>query len=294
MLPNPRVTLGKVFGRIRERSGTPAPRLSAPMSPNHSPERAVPIFIIGCQRSGTSLLRRIIDSHPHIACPPESKFIGSIVTLLRDAASLKGLDSMGFGREEVVRATAEFVRSFFDAYASAQGKPRWADKTPNYVDCLDELWELFGPAARFLIIVRDGMDVAYSLSRHHYPPVDRFLEAAGGNRAVASGKFWAHQNELIRSFAARHADACHELRYEELTGDPVGTLKQLFAFLEEPWEPAVLDYNRVEHHGGYEDPEVRRLPRIMNNSGNHRAWPRRTREAVREACQPALSKLGYG
>src|ERR671931_35975 len=221
-----RASLGKVFGRFREQPGSPAPRLSAPGT---SSEGVVgledPIFIIGCQRSGTSLLRRIIDSHSRIACPPESKFVGSIVGLLRDEASLRGLESMGFDRSEVVRATAEFIRSFFDEYASAQGKPRWADKTPNYVDWLNDLWEMFGPSARFLLIVRDGMDVAYSLSKRHYPAIDEFLDAASGDKPVAAGLFWAHQNQTIRSFSAGHPEPCHQVRSEDLTANPAGTMQ---------------------------------------------------------------------
>jgi hypothetical protein len=256
--------------------------------------REDPIFIIGCQRSGTSLLRRIVDSHSRIACPPESKFVGSIVGLLRDEASLRGLESMGFDRSEVVRATAEFIRSFFDEYASAQGKPRWADKTPNYVDCLNELWEMFGPSARFLIVVRDGLDVAYSLSKRHYPAIDEFVDAASGDKPVAAGLFWAHQNQTIRSFSAGHPEPCHQVRYEDLTANPAGTMQAVFAFLGEPWEASVLDYGRHPHHRGIEDPDVRRLRRIVPNSGGHKAWPSQTVEAVREACQPVLSELGYG
>ena len=201
---------------------------------------------------------------------------------------------MGFDRREIVRATAEFIASFFDEYAAAQGKPRWADKTPNYVDCLDELWEMFGPSARFLLVVRDGMDVAYSLSKRPYPAIEEFLQPASGDRAVAAGLFWANQNRKIRSFSADHLDACHEVRYEDLTTDPAPTLREVFAFLGEQWEPSVLDYSRHPHHRGIEDPDVRRLRRIVSNSGSHRTWPKATREAVREACQPVLSELGYG
>ena len=293
-MANARVAMGKILGRFHERTGTLAPRLAGPtLGQGGIGAEEPPIFVIGCQRSGTSLLRRILDSHHRIACPPESKFIGSVVALLRDPESLRGLNSMGFDRGEVVRTTAQFVRSFFDAYAAAQGKPRWADKTPNYVDCLDELWELFGPEARFVVIVRHGMDVAYSLARWHFPPVDRFLPAAGGDSAVAAGLFWANQSKRIRSFAEAHGSSCYRLRYEDLTTDPGGTLQPLFKFLGEPWDPAVIKYNRFEHHSGREDPQVRRLKRIMPNSGNHRAWPRDTQEAVRQACQQVLYELGY-
>jgi hypothetical protein len=251
--------------------------------------------VVGCQRSGTSLLRRILDSHPSIACPPESKFILPAVQILRDRAALQGLDSMGYPRPDVAAAIARFVSDFFEGYARAQGKPRWADKTPNYVDCLPELWELFGPLARFVIIVRDGRDVAYSLSDpdRHYPAIDGFVREANGSVPIGAGRFWAEQNRKIGSFQAEHPEACLRLRYEDLTERPEETLRPVFAFIGESWQPSVLDYGRFPHHEGLEDPDVRRRRRIEPNSGRSREWPPDTLEAVRDACEPLLSALGY-
>src|SRR4029453_17976698 len=101
--------------------------------------------IVGCQRSGTSLLRRILDSHSRIACPPESQFILPLVEILQGKGAsietkyLSGLASMGYGRSEVEASLARFISGFFERYAASQGKVRWADKSPLYVDCLAEL-----------------------------------------------------------------------------------------------------------------------------------------------------------
>jgi hypothetical protein len=83
------------------------------------------------------------------------------------------------------------------------------------------------------------------------------------------------------------------LRYEDLTGDPGAVLRPLFDFLDEVWEPDVVEYARFPHHAGFEDPDVRRRKRIEPNSGNYRAWPVATRVAVRDACGPLLQDLGY-
>ena len=258
-------------------------------------EGAAPIFVIGCFRSGTSLVRRILDSHSHIACPPETKFVMPLIGVLRDQTSLRGLNSIGFDRSDVSSALAHFVDGFMHAYAAAQGKPRWADKTPDYVDCLPELFELFGPQARFILIRRHGLDVAFSLSdpHRHYPAIDRHVEEAGGNVPVAAGRYWAEQNEKIEAFRGRVPEACYVVRYEELTTNPSEILKPMFDWLEEPWEPEVIDYDSFPHHAGIEDPDVRRRRKIVPNTGRYVAWPSELQLAVRDACEPILSSLGY-
>jgi hypothetical protein len=292
----------RAAGRLSERKDEPAPPLVAPDFDrrDHS-EESPPIFVVGCQRSGTSLLRRILDSHSRIACPPESQFILPLVEILQGKGAsietkyLSGLASMGYSRSEVESSLARFISAFFERYASSQGKVRWADKSPLYVDCLPELRDIFGPRARFILLVRHGLDVAFSLSDAHrdYPAIRRHVADAGGNVAIGAGRFWAEQNAKIHAFRAASPDLCFQIRYEELTTDPRGALEPLFAFLKEPWEPDVIDYGRFSHHHGFEDSEVRRRSRIEPNSGRYLAWPEHVQTAVREACEPMLSKLGY-
>ena len=90
--PAPR-SVRRFVGRMRSRDPQ-APPLGAP-------ERRVAhvpaIFLIGCQRSGTSLLRRIVDSHPRIACPPETSFVQPLVQVLHDRRSTRGFQAMGYG-----------------------------------------------------------------------------------------------------------------------------------------------------------------------------------------------------
>lgn len=297
----------RIIGRLRERKGRRAPRLPAPSAPSPLPSAAPqgapstgpvglpPILIIGTHRSGTSLLRRILDSHSRIACPPESKFVLPLVEVLRDGQAMGGLDSMGYSRQAVVRATAAFAASFFADYAAARGKARWADKTPNYVNVLPELWELFGPDARFLLIFRHGLDVAHSLSDPHrsFPAARASVARWGGPPAVAAGRYWAEQTRKIEAFRAEHPEACHQVRYEDLTTRPEDVLPAMFAFLDEPWEPEVIEYGRFEHDAGFEDPDVRRRRRVVPNSGKYAEWPPELQQAVREACEPLLSRLGY-
>jgi protein-tyrosine sulfotransferase len=290
-----RSLLSRVVGKLREERGPAAPPLVVSLPAREETSSAPPIFVIGVQRSGTSLLRRILDSHSNIACPPESKFIGPLAELITERRYLTGFSGMGFEQAEVARAVSRFIRSFFDTYAASQGKGRWADKTPNYIDCLPELWELFGPEVRFVHLIRHGMDVAFSLSDEHrgYPAINEQAALAGGDRAVGAGRFWAIQSEKMEAFREAVPQVCHVIRYEDLTTDPASALRPMFEFLGEPWEPDVIDYAKFPHHAGWEDPDVRRRRAIVANSQKYMTWPADVQAVVREACQPMLSRLGY-
>ena len=203
---------------------------------------------------------------------------------------------MGYDRPEVAASLAGYIDGLFATYARARGKARWADKTPSYVDCLPELWELFGSGTRFVIIIRHGLDVAYSMAdpQRHYPAIDQHVVREGGNVPVAAGRFWAEQNGKIEAFRTAHPADCFRLRYEDLTEEPQVTLMPMFEFLGEAWEPSVLAYDRVPHDAGLEDPDVLRRRRIERNSGRFASWPEEVQRSVREACEPVLSALGYG
>jgi hypothetical protein len=296
-----RSLLSRAIGRMKERRDPPAPALAAPQAHLDGGSLHRPIFVIGCQRSGTSLLRRILDSHSRIACPPESQFVLPLIEILQGRTAsmshkyLAGLESMGYSRSAVTTSLAAFISNFFEGYAAAQGKDRWADKSPLYVDCLPELWELFGRHAQFVLILRHGMDVAFSLSEAHrdYPAIHRHVIDAGGNVAIGAARFWVEQSQKIEDFRAAHPSACFQIRYEELTADPETSLAPMFAFLDEAWEPDVIDYRRFPHHAGFEDPDIRRRSRIEPNSGRYRAWPPLVQEVVEKECEPMLSRLGY-
>ena len=291
-----RSLVARALGRLRQRADPVAPSLDPP-SVERSANAEPAIFVIGCQRSGTSLVRRILDSHSRIACPAESRFLLTLLSVLEDDGAMRGLQGMGYERPAVAAALRAFAGSFFQRYAAAAGKARWADKTPQYVDLLDPLWEVFGPEARFVMVFRDGMDVAFSLAdpNRAYPAIDPHVRQAGGDVPAGAARFWAAQNQKIDGFRHHHPEACVSVRYEDLTTDPGPVLKQMFGFLGEPWEPAVVDYARFPHHGGgFEDPDVRRRRSIEPNSGRWRAWPDPVQVRVREACEPMLARLGYG
>ena len=138
-------------------------------------------FVVGMNRSGTTLLRMMLDAHPDLTIPPETHFVPDLIKAARedDATPESALEAMksarewgdfGFSDEEMLgrlRALPEIkpgpaVRTFYAAYTEEQGKPRWGEKTPTYVQKM-KLIQRAIPEARFVHVIRDGRDVALSV-----------------------------------------------------------------------------------------------------------------------------------
>src|SRR6266542_1835989 len=121
--------------------------------------RRAPIFVVGCQRSGTTLLRLILDAHPNISCGPETRFLTDLAHVT--TGSWKRLAQYGFPKQY----WHEHIAGMFDAiksdYARRAGKSRWADKTPRYALTLPFIDRLF-PTCQVVHVIRDGRDVVAS------------------------------------------------------------------------------------------------------------------------------------
>src|SRR5947209_4015856 len=116
------------------------------------PQRYSPIFIGGLYRSGTKLMRLLLDSPPHIACGPESKLFRNnrlerIYTDLRTSWPTD-LDPR-FNLHTVDQVMAGLIQAVVMPYCQKQDKPRWANKTPETILFIDTLFALF-PAAQFI------------------------------------------------------------------------------------------------------------------------------------------------
>ncbi len=191
--------------------------------------------VLGCVRSGTTMLRAVLDSHPQLAVPPESYFVtpalerrsryegtgagGSLDVdrLLSDIATDRSfpdwhLDAPALAevRSSGSATVPEALLALYSAYARRQGKPRAGDKTPSHLLHVDLLARSF-PTARFVHIVRDGRDVVPSILGMSFGP-DRFAEAV---------LFWQRRVERgLAGGAALGPDRYREIRYEALVADP--------------------------------------------------------------------------
>jgi hypothetical protein len=213
-------------------------------------------FIVGCGRSGTTLLRSMFDSHPDMAIPAETYFVvrmgharrryevdSTFLThrFVDDLTRTGGFKRMGIA-EEAVRTRlatsqpptyAQAIRDVYALYASLQGKVRYGDKTPNYLLQLPFLSELL-PEARFIHIVRDGRDVAQAL-----------VDGGWTRRIEDAALQWELQTKRGRRAGSRLGPSRYlEVRYEELVGDPVRTLRSLCPFVDLGFDRNMLRYQQ--------------------------------------------------
>ncbi|MET0772814.1 MAG: sulfotransferase [Candidatus Limnocylindrales bacterium] len=196
-----------------------------------------PILIIGSARSGTTMLRLILDSHPRISCGEETHLLQTMEPALGKHWRL--LDRYGFPREYWTSRLADFYGGAMSDYAARRGKARWADKDPSNTLLLPFAGELF-PDAQYIHLIRDGHDVVASHK-------DRWGYRSGVRAARGA---WRKYVETARAFGAGQPEGrYHELRYEALVAEPETQLRALFAFLGEDWDPAVLEFDKAEHDG---------------------------------------------
>lgn len=227
-----------------------------------TPDGSAPIFILGVPRSGTTLLRTILDSHPAIACGPETPWLGghqprSVMELWRFLREDRHgyVASYGMPPELVTAAAREFVDRLLSEYARSRGKRRWAEKTPDNALYVPFLLELF-PDAKVIHLVRDGLDTAAStcIVEEHRKGISKFHENHLGlgpgvppvpNEPFTAVLRWRHWNRLIeRSTSGRQI---FRIRYEHLVTRPEATLRALMDYLGETFEPSMLEYARFQH-----------------------------------------------
>ena len=250
-----------------------------------------PIFVIGSGRSGTTLLRLMIDSHPRISCGEETHF-------LRDLSAITGeywhlLEGYGFEREYWLGRIRDLYAGFQADYLARRGKLRWAEKDPTYTPHLAFIDELF-PDAQYVHVIRDAYDVVAS-----------FRERWGYRSAlrVARGQ-WARDVRAARDFGqALPAGRYHELRYEALVESPEPTLRALLEFLVELWDEAVLRFDEAEHdsaerYAGFtaerrrQGGETAAIYRSRIGAGRRRLDPA-LRALLRRSAGSLLRELGY-
>ena len=262
------------------------------MQNKNNQKNKLPIFILGCQRSGTSLLRRIFDSHTNIACPPESGFIVQLAGVYENERSIQCLESMGFTKQQVLDEMRSFTTHFFYDYAARKGKNRWADKTPHYVNHAETIDNMFGGKVLYIGVVRHGLDVACSLCDYEWGILKPYM-ADGIDKPIAAVRFWRDQNLKLVEFKKKAEGRFHLIKYEDLTTDPETVLRKAFRYIDEPWEDSVLDFNSHQHDAGFEDPKITKLSKIESNSGNYKKWPAELQEKLFLEAQDVFEHYGY-
>jgi hypothetical protein len=224
-------------------------------------------IILGAPRSGTTLLRFMLDSHSELAIPPETGFFSLGPNLKGKGDKLRKeffravinfpIEAPSWPDFEIPEATfweslreikpftiAEGYRAFYRLYSARFGKLRSGDKTPHYCMELDTIRKVL-PEARFIHIIRDGRAASLSLKRMPFSP--------GGDIETLAA-YW-RTFVLEAQKAGKNCPDYIEVRYEDLVLHTAETLKQVCRFIELDYEDSMLRYYertpaRLKEHKG--------------------------------------------
>lgn len=263
-------------------------RISGLHVPTQTAPRLSPIFIGGHYRSGSTLLRVILNRHPNIACGPEGQLLDrtAFLDFHRFLENTWGprLQDYDLNSKDIDCGVAAFINEFFSRYAARRGKRRWAEKTSKNVFSIAYYFRLF-PDARFIHLIRDPRDIHCSVVAKAHTSTPRWLNidaertATRWVRCIQSGMQWRADPRYL------------EARYEDLVHEPVELLKQVFDFVNEPWDERVMQPE--PEPGSAEQPNVLR-PIFKTSVGR---WQTELAEgdiaAIEEISGRGMEDLGY-
>jgi Sulfotransferase family len=227
-----------------------------------------PIFIVGCGRSGTTILGRSLGQHEAVGYLNEPRLLWQAAFPRTDISSrfARRVDgSLVLDQDDWTPANARLLRFLFARELQRNGKTRLCEKTPGNEFRLALMTRVF-PDARYLWIVREGDHVARSIKKladgarghfgwygfkdYKWRQLEKVCRASAGHRELPSlccNNFdrglleWRMSIHVAADFFRRHPESpMLRIRYEDLTGDPIGTLRSVSAFAELPYSPRLL------------------------------------------------------
>ena len=264
-------------------------------------------LILGFPRSGGTLLRRILDQHPEVSCPPEPWLTTACARFLEDSPSAgiplgvrTGLGFAGIAEDVVTAALRDLVWAMHARMAA--GKPVWVEKSGMDGFHLAELRDLFAGHAKFIAMVRHPLDVIASnidlaAQMGRYSAEMQPYLARNPLPIEALAQAWAERTEALLDFVAVQGDAARLYRFEDLLATPEATLAPLYdllgvarqnlaainAAVAAPSRPGLGDWKT------YGLPEITAVP-----VGRwQKAMSRRTAAALMGRLGPVMARLGY-
>lgn len=235
---------------------------------------APPAFILSCERSGSTLLRYIVDTHPEICCPGQL-YLGQLCRDLHTTIRYSLGQTFAAASEEeraklIAAETRRVVDELMDRYAAAKGKPRWCDKTTLNLQYLKILDAVF-PDAKHLCLYRNCMDVVYSsieCSRLGFmPEFAPYVQKNPENIVAAMVENWVDKTRKLLAFEREHPARSFRVKYEELVLNPPQTLRPMFAFLDLEWNDDLLGaVFTTQHDAGSGDRKILFSKKIEQDS----------------------------
>ena len=262
-----------------------------------------PVFLLGSHRSGTTLLRYILDTHSEIACPPESKFIGGLYSMVNYPQVGSAMRHLGLTRDDLYSHIRMFVNSVMWQYTLAHGKVRWVDKTPNYIRLAEFIEQVFQGEALYILMVRHPLDCIDSLERfsNRLPVIDRpdpdltsFSQRFGSGKYGCS-RYWKEANEHLSVFHSGHSERCVLVKYEDLISRTEEQVRKILSFIGSTYEEAIVDrVFEVSHELGFQDPSIARSTAVETSRIEYwKSWPPREAERIWAVVENIGVQFGY-
>jgi len=229
-----------------------------------------PLFIIGTPRSGTTLLRLMLNNHKNIVVPPECSFAvwwyekykdwnkdfirdkNKINSFIHDLRSSKKIENWNINyndlKENILskkpESYSELVSTIYEFYGIFSGRVfnRWGDKNNYYLHHINTIKKLF-PGAYFIHIIRDGRDVACSYKELDKKKIYSKYSPRLPKNIVDIANEWLKNITIIRkSFSELKWENVYEVKYENLVNYPKNELRKICIFLDEPYDSNMLSY----------------------------------------------------
>jgi hypothetical protein len=201
-----------------------------------------PVFVLCNGRSGSTLLRFLLDAHPDLACPPETNLpamaaqLATVWSLIEGAplADERG-DEPPVIPDDAIAGVRRTMDQMTGSYLARRGKKRYCDKSLGTARFAELLLRVY-PEAKFLCLYRHPMDVIASgieacpwgLSGYGFDP---YIASTPGNAVCALARFWVDSAAVTLQAEERFAASCYRIRYEDLVDDPEAVAAGIFEFL---------------------------------------------------------------
>jgi Sulfotransferase family len=267
-----------------------------------------PVFVLCMSRSGSTLLRLILDTHPDLACPPETNIpalcsqLAVVWSLIEGAPlSLQRGDTPPAVPDAAIAGIRTTMNLMTAPYLERRGKKRYCDKslgTASYAELLTRIY----PAARFVCLFRHPLDMISSgleacpwgLNGYGFDP---YIAGSPGNAVMALARYWHDQAHEIAAVEEKHPGMCHRVRYEDMVRDPERIAAGIFDFIGVRQEPGVAQAIFTGDHErfGPADHKIWHTSAISQDSvGRSDSVPiALIPPALRESINQLLDKLGY-
>lgn len=243
-----------------------------------------PFFVLGCVRSGTTLLRDLLRFHPHLECPEETHFFRwpdpyasprfmhpyTQNKFIKKQREMDGISEQEFMHLiEASNSRSELAEAYGNLYLKKQNNPhgRWFDKTPQNIYGILLISRLM-PDSRFIHIYRNPLNVVTSLLQ------GKVLSATGITDAIS---YWYEAMVIMNEYKRIAPDRVLEISYEHLTSNPLGSVTTILEFLNENLDDYAMPDEMVHE-------EINKYLDVLSEQ--------QIRE-VKQRCGPYYSMYGY-